>query len=348
MNIPYRTRRVLNRVGIVLLAILVVFVAVWLCWVIWLDRYVVYTDEGATIDFSLSSHELNGEVAVKPVAEGNISIYYNEGSDSINTTNELTKLSGYYIDSNMLQKDMANVLQLIENIPSGTAIMIELKAGYGSFYYPSNLSDAIQSASIDSTAVSDLITKLQSKGFYTIAKISAFRDYNFGLNHVSSGLYMLSRAGLWPDEGGCYWLDPTNSTTTNWISSIVLELRDMGFNEVVLGDFRFPNSEQYIFSGDKAAALQSAANTIYSTCSANNFTISFSVDDPTFTLPEGRCRLYLSGVDAKSAASVASKVTVPDSDSQLVFVAETNDTRFNDYGVLRSIAVSTVVEEQKK
>lgn len=337
----------LNRVGIVLLAFVVIFIAVWLCWVIWLDRYVVYTDDGAAIDFSLSSHELNGEVAVKPVAEGNISIYYNEGSDSINTSNELTKLSGYYIDSNMLQKDMANVLQLIEKIPAGTAIMIELKAGYGSFYYPSNLADAIQSASIDSTAVSDLIGKLQNKGFYTIAKISAFRDYNFGLNHVSSGLYMLSRAGLWSDEGGCYWLDPTNSTTTSWISSIVLELRDMGFNEVVLGDFRFPDSEQYIFSGDKAAALQSAASTIYSTCSANNFTISFSVEDPEFTLPEGRCRLYLSGVDAKSAASVASKVTVPDPDSQLVFVAETNDTRFNDYGVLRSIAVSTVVEEQK-
>ena len=37
---------------------------------------------------------------------------------------------------------------------------------------------------------------------------------------------------------------PTNANTTSWISSVVLELRDMGFNEVLLTDFRFPNSDR--------------------------------------------------------------------------------------------------------
>ena len=34
MSIPYRTRRVLNRVGIVLAALLLVGIIAWLCWVI--------------------------------------------------------------------------------------------------------------------------------------------------------------------------------------------------------------------------------------------------------------------------------------------------------------------------
>ena len=48
MSIPYRTRRVLNRLGSVLLVLLLISVVAWLCWVIWLQRYVVYTDDGAT------------------------------------------------------------------------------------------------------------------------------------------------------------------------------------------------------------------------------------------------------------------------------------------------------------
>ena len=40
MSIPYRTRRVLNRLGIVLMIFLLVGVIAWLCWVVWLERHV--------------------------------------------------------------------------------------------------------------------------------------------------------------------------------------------------------------------------------------------------------------------------------------------------------------------
>ena len=95
MNIPYRTQRMLKRIGTVLLAVLVVGVAAWLCWVVWLQRYVVYTSDGATLDFSQSANEITGEKAEPPVAEANVSIFYNEGADAIDTSNELKQLSGY-------------------------------------------------------------------------------------------------------------------------------------------------------------------------------------------------------------------------------------------------------------
>ena len=192
------------------------------------------------------------------------------------------------------------------------------------------------------------MSTLQAKGFYTIARISAFRDWNFGNNNVPSGLYMLNRAGLWLDPDGYFWLDPTNASTTSWISSVVLELRDMGFNEVLLTDFRFPNSDKYIFTGDKVAALQTAAATLVSSCAADDFTLSFGVDDPTFALPQGRCRMYLTGVTANGIGQTVSKVTVEDPSVQLAFIAETGDTRYDDYSVLRSLYISDVVEAQKK
>lgn len=348
MNIPYRTQRTLKRIGTVLLAVLVVGVAAWLCWVVWLQRYVVYTSEGATLDFSQSANEVIGEKAEPPVAEANVSIFYNEGADAIDTSNELKQLSGYYITSDMFKNDLENVLLQIERLSAGTAIMIEMKGPYGSFYYPSQLGNATISASTNVETVKDLVSKLQTKGFYTIAQVSALRDREFGDKNVTCGLYMLSRAGLWMDEGGMYWLDPTNASVTSWISSVVMELRSMGFNEVLLSNFYFPNSTQYIFNGDKTAALQSAANTLISTCGASDFVLSFETNDPTFPLPDGRCRMYLSNVDASTIAQKVSQVTFEDPEVRLVFLCETGDTRYDEYSVLRSLNVAEEVEARKE
>ena len=205
MNIPYRHRRALNRLGTVLLVLLLVFIVVWMCWVVWLQRYVVYTDDGATLDFNQSSYEMSGKEAVEPKAQQNISIFYNEGADAINTSNEMEQINGYYITSKMFQEDFDNVMLQIERLKSGTAVMIDMKGDYGSFFYASTLPEAVQSASTNIPQVAKLVERLHSKGFYTIAKISAFRDYNFGLNNVPSGLYLLNRAGLWADNGGYYW-----------------------------------------------------------------------------------------------------------------------------------------------
>ena len=247
-----------------------------------------------------------------------------------------------------LRPEMAGRLVRIEQLPAGTPILIDMKGPYGSFFYPSKLPAAVHSASTDVQKVSELVSTLQKKGFYTIARVCAFRDWNFGNNNVTSGLYMLSRAGLWLDPDGYFWLDPTNANTTSWITDVVLELRDMGFNEVLLTDFRFPNSDKYIFNGDKIAALQTAASTLVSSCAASNFVLSFGVDDPAFALPQGRCRIYLSGITANGIGQTAAQVSVEDPTTQLAFIAETGDTRYDAYSVLRSLYISDVVEAQKK
>ena len=64
----------------------------------------------------------------------------------------------------------------LNRLKAGTPIMIELKGGYGSFYYTSKLTGAVSSASVNVAAVDELIQYIRSKGFYMIAQISAFRD----------------------------------------------------------------------------------------------------------------------------------------------------------------------------
>ena len=347
MNIPYRTRRVIKRFGTVAFFVAVVLLIAWFCSVVWLERYIVYTRDGAELDLSLSSNDVVGEVAAPPSPGQEISIYYNEGENAIEMSNELVQLDGYYIDTNTLTNDIAGVWDLLEPLNKGTPIMIDLKGGYGSFYYSSTVPEAMASQSVSVASVDELIKHMREQGFYTIARISAFRDYNYGLHHVSSGLMHVNRMGLWPDEGGCYWLNPEDPQVISWLISLVNELKNMGFNEVVLTDFRFPGGDKYIYNGDKAAALASAAQRILDSCVTHSFTVSFGTTDATLQVPQGRSRLYLENVEPVNVGSRASIAGVDNHPVRLVFVAQTNDTRYNDYGVLRPITASEILEAQK-
>ena len=342
MNIPYRTRRTITRVGTVCLTVLVVLILFWFCFVVYMERYVVYTQDGAVLDMSFNSNDLTGEVALPPVSNQNVPIYFNEGMNSIELGNALTQLDGYYVDQNALTTDIAGVWEDLEALPAGTPVMIDLKGGYGSFYYSSHLSDAIFSQSVSVASVDEMIQMMQQRGFYTIARVSAFRDYNYGLNHVPNGLYMTNRKGLWADSGGCYWLNPTDSAALNWVASVVLELKALGFREVVLTDFCFPNTDKILFSGDRDAAKK-----LMTMCGSDTFTLSFASSSAAFPLPEGRSRIYLENVSATDVAAKVGQYQGEEPEIYLVFVASTNDTRYNDYSVLRPISVADVLEAQK-
>ena len=55
MKLSYRARRTWHRVGIAALAIAVLAALMIFVWTVWLGRYVVYTRDGATLDFNSSA-----------------------------------------------------------------------------------------------------------------------------------------------------------------------------------------------------------------------------------------------------------------------------------------------------
>ena len=348
MNIPYRTRRVIKRVGMAALILLLAGILAWFCGVIFLERFVVYTREGASLDFDIPEDGFAGVVAQPPVGNNSVPIYFNEGNNSMTDTGELTQLNGYYIDTDMMVNvGMEGIWKMLEPLPKGTPVMIELKAGKGTFYYTSNLPDAVQTTAVTPADVDELIKKMHIKGFYTIAKVSSFRDYTFGINHVLSGLPLKGKQYLWVDNGGCYWLNPTNASALDFICSTVNEVKSMGFNEVLLSNFQYPNTDKVTVKGDKEQNLVKAANTILEECSEDTFTVSFGVATSSFPLPEGRTRLYLENVEAQDVGKRISQATLAEPTIKLVFVSPTNDTRYEQCGVLRPLTAAEVLEAQK-
>lgn len=341
MNLSYLARRRLRRIGLAAALVLLVILLAWVCWVVWLERYVIYTRDGASLNFGLVEPS-GGQVASPPYAGGEtIPIYYNEGENSLDADAELTQISGYYIDADSLTHNLASVRDAIATLPAGTAVMVELKNIYGGFLYSTELEDGIVASSIDPVTVDNLITELSTRNLYPIALMPGLRDRNYGLNHVSAGIELKNGGGvLWVDEKNCYWLDPTDSNAISWLSRIANEVHELGFREIVFSDFYVPTSEKVKFTEDRAVSIQQAAKALVASCATNTFAVSFVANDAGFVLPEGRTRMYFQNVGPKNIASMVAGMELEAPEAKLVFFANTNDTRYDDYSALRPIVMA--------
>ena len=338
MILSYRTRKFFRGLATFLLLAALAAAVVWMVWIVWLDRFVVYTRDGAQFRFDSSAEDLRGEVAVPPEALPGVSIVYDDSDPEQSVSTELTQLKGYYADVEALTGDLAAVREQIEKLPTGTPVMVDVKTIYGAFNYSSSVSTS-RNSQVDSQEMDSLIQDLAASGRYLIARLPGLRDKEFGLNHVDDGVFHSSRGYLYMDDQGCYWLNPAREATVTHLTQIVNELKGMGFDEVVFYDFTFPATDSIYFDGDKAQALSTTAQTLVTTCSTESFAVSF-VSSEGFQPPEGRSRLYLENAAAADAANIAQNSGLEDPTAKLVFLTDNHDTRFDAYSVLRPLATA--------
>ncbi len=338
ITIPYRIRQLLRNLFSTVLIALLAAAFLFLLWLLWLNRFVVYTRDGAIFDFGINLEIPEGEAALPPTEGPGVDIFYNEGADAIDpVTTELKQLSGCSISAEMLQGDINALCAQVEKLPAGTAVLIDVKNIRGDFFYNTNLGNI--SSKVSANDLESMIKTLRNKGYYLIARLPAFRDYWYGLNHVSHGLFNLNKYSLWMDADRCYWLNPASEGALTYLRDMIFEIRNLGFDEVVFYDFCFPDTDKIFFEGDKAQAIQAAAMMLVKACASDTFAVSFTASDGTFPLPEGRSRLYFSGISAAQAATLAGQTGLENPDVRVVFLTDLRDTRFEDYGVLRPLSL---------
>lgn len=346
MTIPYRVRRAFQRFCITLGVLAIVILVAFAVWMIWLSRYVVYTKDGAILDFEHPFSPSQGVVAQPPTAGETVPISYGDKEElNPEAMGKLGQLTGYTITEEMLTGDMTQVLAAAEKIPVDSVVLLDVKNVQGRYFYPSALGKS--PSNMDTAAFMQLIELLQSRNCYLIARFPALREYDYFLaderTRVPYGLPKANGNGsLWEDKSIKntlhYWLNPASAGAQSFLVEIINELRTIGFQEVVLGDFRFPDTDKIKFDADKATALNEAANTLVRACATDTFAVSFA--GSPLTLPEGRCRLYFEDVFAEEIPELLSQLTVENKAAQLVFLTDLMDTRYDDYGVLRPLELS--------
>ncbi len=335
--IPYRTKNVLRKLCVTILIILLAASMALLLWLLWLNRYVVYTRDGVKLDFDVSPVLPEGELAVPPTPGATIDIYYNEGENVILPENtELTQLSGIYITGEMLAQDISAIRQQLKTLPAETPVMLDVKNIRGEFYFTTSLGK--NASAIDPVQMDGLIKELRAN-HYLIARLPALRDYWYGLENVNDGIFNPNRLSLWMDAERCYWLNPASDGTLSYLVQIAKELRTLGFDEVVFDDFCVPDTDAIYFEGDRAEAINKTAASLATICATDTFAVSFANNTETFLLPDGRSRLYLQNVAAADAAATAERTGLADPDIRLVFLTNLKDTRYDAYGVLRPMDI---------
>lgn len=334
LRISYRNKlrlKKLLRAIVICLAVVLVFRFLLLVYV---EPYVIYDRDGAYLDLSADQvvPEEVPSAQPRPVITNPQIIYSQDPA----TEKTIAEMGGYYITTDMLQ-DPQTVLSTLKGINDPCAVSIELKSIYGNFYYPTAIPGA-PTANVDIDAVNEILVYLRENRFYMIGVIPAFSDSAFALEHQSNGL-PISGGALWMDWEGCYWLDPASETVTGYLVEIARELDSLGFNEIAFSHFLFPDSNNIVYSTELSEAdlLRGAIGEISSHIQGSGLTLSFVTDEVDFPADAVSGRLYFPDVDGSKVERYIRAYGQVESVSELVFLANSRDTRFEGQAQLRPL-----------
>ena len=337
----YRNKKRARAALFILAAAAVVFMLFVACRFLYIQRFLVYSDQEVTLDYQ---QDLQPEHAETPVLDSNqfpLEIVQQEEVQQVGAAADspMKPLAGYYVTTNMLL-DLPSVekaLEALETPPE--ALLFEMKSIYGNFYYSSDLRGAI-TANADTDGISDLIRHYQDAGTtYLAARIPSFTDNNFALDNQRSGLPLRSGA-LWMDENNCYWLDPLAEDVQDYLIAIATELAEMGFDEIVFDGFRIPDSQNILYdSGEltREGAAAEAARILREALEPLSIRISFGSESAM--VAKYTDRVYLTTNNGAAAAEMVSAVSehLDNPNAQIVFQTASRDTRFDGYGILRPL-----------
>ena len=341
-KLSYRHRRRLRRVGkwigicALILAVLMIF------FLIYMQRYVVYTSEGAKLDFNHTtldipvSDESEDPEPHKKMQHVDIEIKDNEQT----ADGKLKQLKGVYITIDMLRSNPELVLETVRSLDNSNAVMIDVKDDKGNFYYSTEIT-GMKKANTD--ALDELIAHLKRNGYPMIARIPAFADNAFVKSHPELALWTESAGSkeLWADENENNWLSPEKPTVLSYQEQICKELSSLGFQEVVFNDFYFPASGTIVYTSNltRSELIDAAARELQNAFTGSNLTISFCTTDTGFPVDATAGRLYVPDVSGANVDKMIASLsnTVNNTATQVVFLSDSRDTRFDAYGTLRPL-----------
>jgi hypothetical protein len=352
MFFSYRTRQKLARVFPWLLTALVLLVVAAMCWLLWLQRFVVYTPQGAKFDFDYVPPTAEGVIPQKP-ANSHVQIEYpmeepnlpQKPQDPDDPAGPILPeipvlgdvVSGYVVELSAIQSDPEAVRKQVEPLPAGTAVLVRVVNFWGYRYYTSGYGTLISEE--NRLKLDGMIRWMAERDLYMIARVPAFRDYYYSTANLSC---CLTKTNGYPYEDAvyCYWLNPRNDTVLTRLTQIAKELQNLGFDEVVFDDFTMPTAETISFTGDRKEAIYEAAETLAVACASDDFTVSFVTDDLDFRLPQANCRLYIENAEASQVESILEQLETLDDRRCVVFFCSNYDDRFNACGALRPIELA--------
>ncbi len=340
----YRRRQQLKRGSLTLLCILLALLLLAAGVVIYLSRFLVFTDEKAYFSF-FHQEEVPDAPALQnpgtdfPTLVTGETIERPDYDAQTPVVDEVTPdaIRGVYLSYSDLA-DTEACLAAVTAVEDCNTVLLQLKSNAGNFYYNTNFSTDF-SSTVDPAAVNELIHSLDQQGYHLIARIAALPDTNWALENLSCGL-QLSSGALWMDAEGYYWLDPADPDVQQHLSALALELSELGVDEIAFSGFYYPESDNIAYTEDEIGrymSLSAAAGLLIDLGAEHGFAVSFADPPETGPSPSADGHVLLSEIEGSQAASAEERYqSMLSGSSSLIFLTDSRDTRFEPYGILRS------------
>ncbi|MBR1658842.1 MAG: hypothetical protein IJ705_00810 [Oscillospiraceae bacterium] len=129
------------------------------------------------------------------------------------------------------------------------ALALELKPAAGVLTYASRVPLTNSYGVNGSLDLKPYVDKLKERGVYLIGVISCLEDTTLAVRNSAIALKDASTGSIYTSEGKA-WLDPYSDATRAYLSALIDEMADMGFDEVLLSGLWCPNSASLQFSAN--------------------------------------------------------------------------------------------------
>ena len=118
---------------------------------------------------------------------------------------------------------------------------VELKDASGKIHYGSKVQGAIDCGAVAGGSASDTaIQGLVDSDYYTIGRISTLHDSLYAYEHMTDAAVCQLTGFVWYDTNSTHWLAPEKQAARQYVTDIVTECAQMGFDELLLEDFHYP------------------------------------------------------------------------------------------------------------
>lgn len=314
----YRGRRTATDILKLIAIILGVLVVLAVAGMLYLQKYMVYTDEGVKLELPPFLQALRGE---RPSEEpGGSASLPDPGSVSV-----VVQPDGSTSEPQQPEKTASFALALpVSDVVGGTAaakleeagadeLILEVKSQDGKLAWLSAQGAAERSRVNGTQASTDAIRQWNQGDVYTIARVCCFRDDS--APYYNNAMALRQGNGNWRDELGLRWLSPANDRSQAYIAGLCGELAELGFDEIVLEHFAFPTQGKVdrINRGESydparlTAELEDLLAQVQGAVEPHGTKISLRVERDTLTGAEA-----LSGVTPQLLEQYAARIWVED------------------------------------
>ncbi|WP_409967009.1 putative glycoside hydrolase [Bengtsoniella intestinalis] len=122
-------------------------------------------------------------------------------------------------------------------------LALTMKDGNGTLYYQSSNADLVAGATSEYVAQNaDYVTALLGQSVPVSAFVSVLQDPLYASYYVTASALMSGTGYGYKDGDGKVWLDPAKEDAVAWIVAVIDELTAMGFDEIILTDFHYPQT----------------------------------------------------------------------------------------------------------